>query len=45
VIALEEWAEIRRLYRVEGVPIKEIARRTGLARNTVRSALRAEAWL
>ncbi|SBT40359.1 IS21 family transposase [Micromonospora narathiwatensis] len=43
MIALEDWAEIRRLHRAEGVPIKEIARRLGLARNTVRSALRAEA--
>ena len=43
MIALEDWAEIRRLHRAEGVSIKEIARRTGLARNTVRSALRAEA--
>jgi transposase len=42
VIALEDWAEIRRLHRSEGVPIKEIARRLGLARNTVRAALRAE---
>jgi hypothetical protein len=42
VIALDEWAEIRRLHRAEGVPIKEIARRLGLARNTVRAALRAE---
>lgn len=43
MIALEDWAEIRRLHRAEGVPIKEIARRLGLARNTVRTALRAEA--
>lgn len=42
MIALEEWAEIRRLRRAEGVPIKEIARRLGLARNTVRAALRAD---
>jgi transposase len=42
VITLEDWAEIRRLYRAEGVPIKEIARRLGLARNTVRSALRGQ---
>jgi transposase len=42
VIALEDWAEIRRLHRAEGMPIKEIARRLGLARNTVRAALRAE---
>lgn len=39
---MEEWAEVRRLHRAEGVPIKEIARRLGLARNTVRSALRAD---
>lgn len=37
---MEQWAEIRRLHRSEHVPIKEIARRLGLARNTVRSALR-----
>lgn len=42
MIPLEDWAEIRRLHRSEGVPIKEIARRLGLARNTVRAALRAE---
>lgn len=36
---MENWAEIRRLHTAEGVPIKEIARRLGLARNTVRSAL------
>ena len=39
VIAVEEWAEIRRLHRAEGVPIKEIVRRLGIARNTVRAAL------
>jgi len=41
VIGVEDWAEIRRLHRAEGVSIKEIARRLGVARNTVRSALRA----
>jgi transposase len=41
VIKLEEWAEIRRLHLAEGVPIKELARRFGLSRNTVRSAVRA----
>src|SRR3954452_6088222 len=40
---LEEWAEVRRLHRAERVPIKEIARRLGLARNTVRAALRSDA--
>jgi transposase len=43
VITLEEWAEVRRLHRAEGVPSKEIARRLGLARNKVRAALRADA--
>jgi transposase len=43
VITLEEWAEVRRLHRAEGVSIKEIARRLRLARNTVRAALRADA--
>jgi len=39
---VEDWAEIRRLHRAEGVPIKEIARRLGVARNTVRAALRSD---
>ncbi|MEH6821900.1 MULTISPECIES: IS21 family transposase [unclassified Dietzia] len=39
MIAVEQWAEIRRLHNSEGVPIKEISRRLGIARNTVRSAL------
>lgn len=42
MVAVEEWAEIRRMHFVEGIAIKEIARRTGLARNTVRSALRSD---
>jgi transposase len=36
---VEHWAEIRRLHRAEGLPIKSIARRLGVARNTVRAAL------
>lgn len=36
---MEDWAEIRRLHRAEQVPIKEIVRRLGVARNTVRAAL------
>ena len=39
---MEDWAEIRRLYRAEGVPIKEIVRRLGVARNTVRAALASD---
>ncbi|SMY01705.1 Transposase [Brevibacterium sp. 239c] len=38
---MENWAEIRRLHNAENVPIKEIARRLGIARNTVRAALAA----
>lgn len=40
---MEHWAEIRRLHRSELIPIKEIARRLGIARNTVRAALASEA--
>jgi transposase len=42
VLKVEDWAEIRRLHRAEGVPIKEIARRLGIARNTVRAALSSD---
>jgi transposase len=42
VLKVEDWAEIRRLHRAEGVPIKEIARRMGIARNTVRAALSSD---
>jgi IS30 family transposase len=40
VIDLGEWAEIRRRHRAEAMGIKAITRRLGVARNTVRSALR-----
>lgn len=42
VIKLDDWAEIRRLRRAEQLPIKEIARRWGIARNTVRAALASD---
>ena len=42
MLDVEDWAEIRRLHKAEGLSIKEIVRRTGLARNTVRTALRSE---
>jgi transposase len=42
VLAVQQWAEVRRMHLVDGVAIKEIVRRTGLARNTVRAALRSE---
>jgi transposase len=40
---MEDWAEIRRLHRSEGMGIKAIARHVGVARNTVRAALAADA--
>jgi transposase len=42
VLSVEDWAEIRRLHRAEGMPIKVIARVLGISRNTVRAALAAE---
>jgi transposase len=38
---VEDWAEIRRLHRAEGLPIKQIARVLGVSRNTVKAALRS----
>jgi transposase len=42
VIEVDEWAEIRRLHRAEGLSIKAIGRRLKIARNTVRDALRSD---
>ena len=42
MLTVEDWAEIRRLYRAEGMPIKAIARQLGIARNTVRAAVRSD---
>jgi transposase len=42
LLDVERWAELRREHFVRGVAIKELARRTGLARNTIRAALRSE---
>ena len=39
VIGVEDWSEIRRLHRAEGMSIKGIARHLGIARNTVRRAV------
>src|ERR671937_850679 len=39
VLSVEDWAEIRRLHRAEGLPIRVIARVLGVSRNTVRAAL------
>jgi transposase len=42
VIKVEDWAEIRRLYRAEGLPIRQVARVMKVSRNTVRAALRSD---
>jgi transposase len=42
VIGVEHWAEIRRLHFVDGVSIREIHRRTGLHRETIRRALASD---
>lgn len=42
MIDVEGWAELRREHFVRGVSIRELARRSGLSRNTVRRALRSE---
>jgi transposase len=39
---VEQWAELRREHFVGGKSIKQLARSTGLSRNTVRRALRSE---
>src|SRR5712692_3787241 len=39
--SVEQWAELRRLHFVQGVSIKELHRRTGLHRQTIRKALRS----
>jgi len=39
VLRVEDWAEIRRLHRAEGVPIKAIARLLRVSKNTVKAAL------
>jgi transposase len=43
VLSVEDWAEIRRLRRSEGLPIKAIARVLGVSRNTVRAAIASDA--
>jgi transposase len=42
VINVEDWAEIRRLHRAESMGVRAIARHLGVARNTVREALRSD---
>ena len=43
MLSVEDWAEIRRLHRAEGLPIKTIARTLGISRNTVRTAIVSDA--
>ena len=38
-MSVEDWAEIRRLHRAEGLPIKTLARTLAISRNTVRATL------
>jgi transposase len=40
---VEDWAEVRRLHRAEGMAIRAIARRLGISRNTVKKALGSHA--
>jgi transposase len=42
VIKVEDWAEIRRLHKAEGLPIRQVARVMNVSRNTVRAALRSD---
>ena len=42
MVEVEQWAELRREHFVGQVSMKELARRTGLSRNTIRRALRSE---
>ena len=42
MVDVEQWAEIRRMHKVAGLSIREIARRSGRDRHTVRAALRSE---
>jgi transposase len=43
VVGVEQWAEIRRLHFVRGLSIREISRRTGLHRETIRRAVSSDA--
>jgi transposase len=42
LLSVEDWAEIRRLHRAEGLGIKTIARTLGISRNTVRAAIESD---
>lgn len=42
MISVEQWADVRRMHQVERLSIREIHRRTGLHRETIRRALADE---
>ena len=42
MIRVEDWAEIRRLHRAEGMGVKAIARKLGISKNTVRRAVASD---
>ena len=42
MLKVQDWAEIRRLHRAEGQPIKVIARVMGISKNTVKAALASD---
>ena len=42
MVGVEQWAELRREHFVGGKSIKELARATGMSRNTIRRVLRSE---
>ena len=43
MVGVEQWAEIRRLFFVRGLSMREIDRRTGLHRDTISRAIHSEA--
>ena len=42
MVGVEQWAEVRRLHFVRGLSIREIHRRTGLHRDTIRNAIASD---
>ena len=42
MVGVQQWAEVRRLHFVRGLSIREIHRRTGLHRDTIRGALASD---
>ena len=42
MLSVGDWAEIRRLHRAEGLPIKMIARTLGVSRNMLRAAISSD---